>query len=125
MAKVSLGPALRRGALDKEGAEAVGGVAVVRYGFNPLEAIKNVKAKIAEIAPGLPIRAVLDFGRVSRGEVERFATAHGFDAFDDSQPDQDAWLSWLRANPRDEWPDWATTSQVTVVPFYDRTGFDL
>ena len=53
VAEVTLGPALRRGALDKEGAEAVGGVAVVRYGFNPLEAIQNVKAKIEEIAPGL------------------------------------------------------------------------
>ncbi len=41
VAKVTLGPALRRGALDKGGAEAVGGVAVVRYGFNPLEAIKE------------------------------------------------------------------------------------
>ena len=46
VAKVSLGPALRRGALDKGGAEAVGGVVVVRYGYNPLQAIKNVKEKI-------------------------------------------------------------------------------
>ena len=36
VAKVTLGPALRRGALDKGGAEAVGGVVVVRYGVNPL-----------------------------------------------------------------------------------------
>ncbi len=56
LAKVSYGPALRRGALDKGGAEAVGGVAVVRYGYNPLEAIKNVKKKIEEISPGLPKR---------------------------------------------------------------------
>lgn len=54
VASVTLGPALRRGALDKEGAEAVGGVVVVRYGENPLEVIKNVKAKIEEISPGLP-----------------------------------------------------------------------
>ncbi len=54
VATVTLGPALRRGALDKEGAESVGGVVVVRYGENPLNAIKNVKAKIEEIAPGLP-----------------------------------------------------------------------
>ena len=32
VAHVALGPALRRGALDKAGAEAVGGVVVVRYG---------------------------------------------------------------------------------------------
>mgnify|MGYP001395844841 FL=1 len=56
VANVTLGPALRRGALDKAGAEAVGGVTVVRYGFNPLEAIKNVKKKIEEVSPGLPTR---------------------------------------------------------------------
>ncbi|MHC4302371.1 MAG: efflux RND transporter permease subunit, partial [Planctomycetota bacterium] len=76
VAKVSYGPALRRGALDKGGAEAVGGVVVVRYGYNPLEAIKNVKAKIEEISPGLPRKTLED----------------------------------------------GTVSQVTIVPFYDRTG---
>jgi len=76
VAKVSFGPALRRGALDKGGAEAVGGVVVVRYGYNPLEAIKNVKAKIEEISPGLPRKTLTD----------------------------------------------GTVSQVTIVPFYDRTG---
>jgi len=76
VAHVSLGPAIRRGALDKEGAEAVGGVVVVRYGENPLAAIQNVKAKIDELAPGLPSKVLAD-GRVS---------------------------------------------QVTVVPFYDRSG---
>ncbi|MFT5287960.1 MAG: Cu(I)/Ag(I) efflux system membrane protein CusA/SilA [Planctomycetota bacterium] len=76
VAHVTLGPALRRGALDKGGSEAVGGVVVVRYGENPLQVIKNVKAKIEEIAAGLP-RKTLEDGRVS---------------------------------------------QVTVVPFYDRSG---
>ena len=76
VATVARGPALRRGALDKEGAEAVGGVVVARYGANPLQVIGNVKEKIAEIAPGLP-RKTLPDGRIS---------------------------------------------QVTVVPFYDRTG---
>jgi Cu(I)/Ag(I) efflux system membrane protein CusA/SilA len=76
LAKVSYGPALRRGALDKGGAEAVGGVVVVRYGYNPLEAIKNVKDKIKEVSPGLPKKTLPD----------------------------------------------GTVSQVTIVPFYDRTG---
>ncbi len=76
VATVSLGPSLRRGALDKGGAEVVGGVVVVRYGENPLATIKNVKEQIAQIAPGLP-RKTLPDGR---------------------------------------------TSQVTIVPFYDRTG---
>lgn len=71
VAHVSLGPALRRGILDKEGAEAVGGVVVARYGANPLEAIQNVKAKIAEIAPGLPSKTLED-GTVSRITVVPF-----------------------------------------------------
>jgi Cu(I)/Ag(I) efflux system membrane protein CusA/SilA len=60
VASVSLGPSLRRGVLDKGGAEVVGGVVVVRYGANPLQAIKNVKAKIAEISPGLPSKRLSD-----------------------------------------------------------------
>jgi Cu(I)/Ag(I) efflux system membrane protein CusA/SilA len=71
VAKVTLGPALRRGALDKEGAEVVGGVAVVRYGENPLAAIKNVKKKIEEISPGLPKKTLAD-GTVSQVAVAPF-----------------------------------------------------
>jgi len=71
VAKVSYGPALRRGALDKGGAEAVGGVVVVRYGFNPLEAIKNVKKKIDEISPGLPKKTLAD-GTVSQVKIVPF-----------------------------------------------------
>tara|TARA_R110002072_G_scaffold125944_3_gene262481 strand:+ start:1985 stop:5764 length:3780 start_codon:yes stop_codon:yes gene_type:complete len=75
VANVHLGPAARRGILDKEGAEVVGGVVVARYGANPLEVINNVKTQIAEISSGLPTKTLKD-GR---------------------------------------------TSQVTIVPFYDRT----
>ncbi|MBL7154723.1 MAG: efflux RND transporter permease subunit, partial [Phycisphaerae bacterium] len=71
VANVSFGPALRRGALDKGGAEAVGGVVVVRYGFNPLEAIKNVKKKIEDISPGLPKKTLSD-GRVSQVKIIPF-----------------------------------------------------
>ena len=73
--KVSLGPATRRGILDKEGAEVVGAVVVARYGANPMEVINNVKEKINELSTGLPSKVLSD-GR---------------------------------------------TSQVTIVPFYDRT----
>lgn len=73
--KVSIGPATRRGLLDKEGAEVVGGVVVARYGSNPLEVINKVKGKISEIAPGLPKKTL----------------ANGVE------------------------------SQLTIVPFYDRT----
>jgi len=72
---VSLGPATRRGLLDKDGAEVVGGVVVARYGSNPLHVINNVKEKIKEIASGLPKKTL----------------ANGVE------------------------------SQLTIVPFYDRT----
>jgi len=71
IAHVSLGPALRRGALDKGGAEVVGGVAVVRYGYNPLEAINNLKEKIKEISPGLPQKTLPD-GTVSQVKIVPF-----------------------------------------------------
>ena len=75
VANVHLGPATRRGILDKEGAEVVGGVVVARYGANPMEVINNVKEQIAELSSGLPTKTLSD-GRIS---------------------------------------------QVTIVPFYDRT----
>ncbi|MEO1411334.1 MAG: efflux RND transporter permease subunit [Bacteroidota bacterium] len=71
IARVSLGPATRRGVLDKSGAEAVGGVVVARYGANPLEVIQNVKAKIQAIAPGLPSKTLAD-GRVSKLTIVPF-----------------------------------------------------
>ncbi|MBE0663852.1 MAG: efflux RND transporter permease subunit [Bacteroidales bacterium] len=74
--KVSLGPSTRRGALDKDGAEVVGGVVVARFGANPLQVINNVKDKIVEISPGLPKKVLPD----------------------------------------------GTESQLTIVPFYDRSG---
>ena len=122
VANVTLGPALRRGALDKGGAEAVGGVVVVRYGANPLAVIKNVKAKIAELSPGLPIKAVIDHEIVNRTDIEAFANDNNFDAFEGAVLNQDAWLGWLRENDSSEWPEWLTTSKVTIVPFYDRAG---
>ncbi len=71
VATVSLGPEMRRGALDKEGAEVVGGVVLVRFGENPLQAIKNVKERIKQIAPGLPTKVLPD-GRVSQVKIVPF-----------------------------------------------------
>ncbi len=71
IAEIQFGPALRRGALDKAGAEAVGGVVVTRYGENPLEVIKRVKAKIAAISSGLP-KKTLEDGTVSQVEIVPF-----------------------------------------------------
>ncbi|HEY9561545.1 MAG TPA: efflux RND transporter permease subunit [Anseongella sp.] len=71
VAFVTFGPAPRRGGLDKGGAEAVGGVVVARYGANPMEVIGNVKAKIEEIAPGLPQKTLED-GTVSKVTIVPF-----------------------------------------------------
>ncbi|MFK5957066.1 MAG: efflux RND transporter permease subunit [Planctomycetota bacterium] len=76
VAHVTLGPAPRRGALDKNGHEVVGGVVTVRYGTNSLAVLDKVKAEIARIAPSLPKVTLPD----------------------------------------------GTVSQITIVPFYDRTG---
>lgn len=123
VAHVSLGPSLRRGALDKGGAEAVGGVAVVRYGENPLAAIKNLKDKIKEIEPGLPSKAVVDYDGVSSSEIEAFAESRGFEAYAEGvELNQPAWKSWLSNAPPEDHPDWVKLSKVAVVPFYDRTG---
>ncbi|HEX6984565.1 MAG TPA: efflux RND transporter permease subunit, partial [Planctomycetaceae bacterium] len=56
VATVQLGPEFRRGGLDKAGREAVGGVVVMRYGENPRRVLERVKARIAEIEPGLRVR---------------------------------------------------------------------
>jgi hypothetical protein len=113
---------LRTGSLDKGGAEAVGGVVVTRYGANPLAVINNVKKKIEELAPAMPAKARIDLDKVSPGELRRYASAHGFEAYKGPTLDGEAWLGHLRAAPRDRWPKWATISTVTIEPFYDRTG---
>ena len=71
LAYVSLGPAARRGVLDKEGNEAVGGVVIARYGANPLEVIEAIKSKIKELTPGLPSKTLVD-GRRSQVQIIPF-----------------------------------------------------
>ncbi len=71
IARINMGPAPRRGLLDKEGAEAVGGVVVARFGANPLAVIEHVKEKIRELGPGLPSK-VLGDGRVSHLTIVPF-----------------------------------------------------
>jgi len=55
VARIELGPDERRGVaeLDGEG-EVVSGIALQRFGQNALDVIANVKAKVKEIASGLP-----------------------------------------------------------------------
>ncbi|MGK7392249.1 MAG: efflux RND transporter permease subunit [Candidatus Cyclobacteriaceae bacterium M2_1C_046] len=71
VARVQMGPATRRGGLDKGGAEATGAVVVARYGSNPLAVINNVKDKIENIAPGLPSKTLND-GTISKVTIVPF-----------------------------------------------------
>ena len=54
IANVQIGGDFRRGALDIDGHEAVGGIVVMRTGENAMQVIRDVKAKIAQISPSLP-----------------------------------------------------------------------
>ena len=55
VARVSVGPEMRRGLADWDGeGETVGGIVVVRSGANALQVIRGVKARLAELRPGLP-----------------------------------------------------------------------
>jgi copper/silver efflux system protein len=55
VARVVLGPDLRRGVTDFDGnGEAVSGIVVMREGYNALQVIDGVKARLREIAPGMP-----------------------------------------------------------------------
>jgi Cu(I)/Ag(I) efflux system membrane protein CusA/SilA len=55
LAKVTLGPEIRRGVADLDGlGDTVGGIIVMRQGENALAVIERVKEKLAEIAPSLP-----------------------------------------------------------------------
>jgi Cu(I)/Ag(I) efflux system membrane protein CusA/SilA len=65
VARVEIGPDERRGVAERDGeGEVAGGVVLQRFGQNALDVIANVKAKIAELASGLPegvrIEAVYD-----------------------------------------------------------------
>ncbi len=71
VAEVFIGPAERRGVLDKNGAEVVGGVVVARDGYNPLKAIQNVQQKIEEIQPGLATKILPD-GTESKLQIVPF-----------------------------------------------------
>jgi Cu(I)/Ag(I) efflux system membrane protein CusA/SilA len=71
VATVQMGPDFRRGALDKGGVEAVGGVVLMRYGENPREVVRRVKEKIARLETGFPAKTLRD-GRVSKIRITPF-----------------------------------------------------
>lgn len=78
VANVQLGPDFRRGALDYNGAEAVGGVVVMQHGENPRVVIDRVKAKIAQIEPslrGVKIHGVYDRSQLIDETIGTLTTA--------------------------------------------------
>src|SRR5204863_656342 len=55
VARIELAPDERRGITEMDGeGEVVSGIALQRFGENALSVIRNVKARLAEIAPSLP-----------------------------------------------------------------------
>ncbi|HBL42792.1 MAG TPA: cation transporter, partial [Planctomycetaceae bacterium] len=63
VAQVQTGPAFRRGALDLNGREAVGGVVVMRHGENPRKVIERVQTKIVSLESelgGIKIHGIYD-----------------------------------------------------------------
>ena len=128
VATVQLGPEMRRGVIDVNGADAAGGVVVARFGANPMQTIKNVKSQIKEVTAALPKKAVVDWTKVDRDKVKNFANKNNispiFTGESEASVDleQEAWLQWLETNDRGDYPEWITTSKVTIVPFYDRSG---
>ena len=53
--QVILGPDIRRGTSDLDGrGEVVSGIVIMRQGSNALDVISHVKARLKEIAPGMP-----------------------------------------------------------------------
>jgi Cu(I)/Ag(I) efflux system membrane protein CusA/SilA len=54
VARVALGGQPRRGVLEKDGTEAVGGVVLMRAGENPLEVTRRIKQKLQDLQAGLP-----------------------------------------------------------------------
>ena len=54
IATIQIGGDFRRGSLDVNGREVVGGIVVMRTGENAREVIERVKEKIAQISPSLP-----------------------------------------------------------------------
>jgi len=123
VATVSLGAAQRRGALDKNGAEVVGGVVVARFGENPLEVIKHAKENMHSLTSGLPERGVVRWEKTTPDEVAAFYRQElGLEKNANLAEKQKALTGYLKSTPRENWAPWVTLSKVSIVPFYDRTG---
>ena len=60
VARVSIGPEMRRGVAELDGqGEVVGGIVLIRQGENALKVIKAVKEKLDDLKSGLPVGVVI------------------------------------------------------------------
>ncbi len=78
LADVQVGPAFRRGALDWNGTEAVGGVVVMRHGENPRQVVQRIKEKIQSLEnelDGIKIRGIYDRSQLVDETVQTLTTA--------------------------------------------------
>ena len=72
LARVTIGPELRRGTAELNGkGEAVGGIVIMRYGENALKTIENVKHKLEELKAGLPEGVTIKTVYDRSGLIER------------------------------------------------------
>ena len=71
VATISYGPKDRRGILDKNGLEAVGGVVIAQHNANPMEVIVALKEKIQQLSYGLPVKELED-GSLSKITIVPF-----------------------------------------------------
>jgi len=60
VARVQIGGDFRRGTLDVDGREVVGGIVVMRYGENAHRVIADIKTRLAAIAPSLPAGVIVE-----------------------------------------------------------------
>ena len=73
--QVTIGPDLRRGLAELDGAgEVVSGIVVMRQGENAVDVIDRVKERIRQIGPGLPsgmeIVPIYDRSALIRGAID-------------------------------------------------------
>ncbi len=60
VAQIRIGGDFRRGSLDVNGTEVVGGIVVMRYGANAYQVITDVKQRIADIDDSLPTGVTIE-----------------------------------------------------------------
>ncbi|MBI1314305.1 AcrB/AcrD/AcrF family protein [bacterium] len=96
------------------------------HGFEGLVESEGLRVESEESAGGGPAQGQAHHHVGHAGRDSQPSTLN-------SQLNQSDWLAYIKKThrserpkwliaPHEQWPEWINTSQVTVVPFYDRTG---